>query len=201
VEEALNYLLYVPIQLSIGTDQSALELGASISEVTLSWTVNKVIVSQSIDGGIGSLAPGLRTYQQTFAAPGLSTNTNWTITVNDGINTATASTGVSFMPKAYWGVSLNPTVATSDILAFPSSAIATARARSMTYNCTGGVYPYYCYPASFGAITSVLVGTFAYSDYVTITQSLTNAEGFTQDYLVTRFNNIQNGAAIGVSWS
>jgi len=199
VESALNFLLYVPIQVNLSSNQSTLELGVGISELTFTWTINKPVVSQSFDNNIGSVAPALRTIQENYS-PNLTTATTWVLTVSDGTNTATASTSVQFLPKAYWGVSSNASVANADILAF-ASTFATGLARSISFNCTGGAYPYYCYPASFGLPHAVVIGGLSYSDYTVTVQSVTNASGYVSNYNVVKFNGIQTGSNIATVWS
>lgn len=200
VEAALNFLLYIPIQLLLTNDQNTLEIGQTANEVTLTWTINKTVVSQSIDNGVGSIDPTLRTYQITIPSPGLSTNRTYTLTVNDGTRNGSASTSVLFENKAYWGASALTSLTTSDILALSNQAFATSRQRSVTYNCSATAYPYYCYPAAWGAPSNVMVGGLAFSDFTATQQSFTNAHGHTSSYYVVRFNNIQTGANIAVTW-
>jgi hypothetical protein len=107
---------------------------------------------------------------------------------------------VIFQRKAYWGASSEESLDNAAILAL-SQAFATSRSKSVTYDCTGFKYPFYCYPASFGELSNVNVGGLAFSDYSQEIVSLTNASGHTEDYYVTRFNGIQTGENIVVSWA
>jgi hypothetical protein len=200
VEAALNALLYVPIAISFTNNLGTVEVGQSITTCSLSWTLNKTIVSQSIDQGIGPLGTSVRSYLVTFSPPQI-TNITWTLTVNDGTHSASASTGLSFLNKVYWGVSANTSLSTAQILALGSSAFASSFQRSMSYNCSSVAYPYYCYPQTFGLPSNVTVGGLAFSDYTAVSQSFTNASGHTSNYYVIRFNNIQTGSNISVSWA
>lgn len=110
------------------------------------------------------------------------------------------SRAVSFLPKRYWGVSPDATLSNSDILAL-SQEFSSSKGKSITYDCSGGNYFYWCYPASLGLPSGVTVGGLAFSDYTVTVQSLTNASGYTQDYNVVRCNSLQTGAAINVVWS
>lgn len=196
VGEALDKLFYVAPSI-IMSGGATYEIGQTVHGAHLTWSFNKTIVSQSLDHGIGALDLAVRSYDWP---DDITANTTFQLTASDGKTTAHGSTSVTFQRKAYWGASASPTLDNAAVLAL-SQAFATSRAKSVTYDCSGGKYPFYCYPASFGALSAVAVGGLAFSDYSQEILSLTNASGHTEDYLVTRFNGIQFGASIGVSWS
>jgi hypothetical protein len=202
VEAALNYLLYVPIQIIFTNNLNTVEIGTPVAEVILSWTLNKTVVSQSIEPTIGSVPVGTETYDVLYPEPNyLTTDTTWDLTVNDGTKSASATTTVAFLPMVYWGVSANTTLTNAEILALGSSALSSALNQTMTYNCSGGAYPYYVYPVSFGLPNNVVVGGLSMSAYTVTTQEVTNDQGYTQPYYVINFSNLQNSSAITVSWS
>ena len=198
VGEALDQIFYVPTNITSFSGGGTYEIGTSISSVHLTWTINKDITSQSINHGIGSLDPSLRAYDTTDGP--YTTNQSWTLTVSDGTTGDNASTSLTFLAKRYWGVWDDQHPDNSEILTL-SQELASSRGKSITYNATGGKYPIYVYPTSFGALTGVTVGGLAFSDYTQEVISLTNAQGYTQNYYLTYFNGIQTGAAINVVWS
>jgi hypothetical protein len=198
VEQALDYLLYVPLTASLSNDQSSLEIGLGVSEVTLTWSYNKPVVSQSIQGIAQEI--GVRTYQFLYPTV-LESDTTYMLTASDGTRQVTTSSSVSFLPQAYWGVSPNPVLTTAQILSLGSSALASSLGRSINYNCAGGNYPYYCFPSSFGTISGVVVSGLAFSDFSLTVQSFTNTAGFSQNYNIVRFNGLQTGPSINVVWS
>lgn len=100
----------------------------------------------------------------------------------------------------YWGVSPDTTVDNADILAFDSE-FSTSKSKSVIYNCTGGNYPYFCYPAAWGALSVVTVFGLVFTDYLVTVQDFTDAEAYTTSFNVVRFNNLQNGSSISVGWS
>lgn len=197
VWDALDKLLYKGQSMSL-SGGGTYEIGTVVHGVHLTWTYSKAIVSQSLDNGIGALDLALRAYDWP---DDISTSTAFTLTSSDGQQTSHATTSVVFQRKAYWGASALTSLANADILALSSNAFATSLARAVAYDCTGKKYPYYCYPASFGPLTDVRVGGLAFSDFTQTIVSLTNASGHTEDYYVTRFNGIQTGSNIQVSWS
>lgn len=196
VWEALDKLLYVGPSGTM-TGGGTYELGSVVHGVHLTWSFNKAIVSQSLDHGVGTLPVDQRSYD---FPDDISVSTSFSLTASDGKSGFTISTSVSFQRKAYWGPSPKPTLTNADILAL-SQAFATSKSKSVSYDCTGKQYPYFCYPVSFGALTDVRVGGLAFSDFSQSIVSLTNASGHTEDYYVTRFNGIQSGANIQVVWA
>jgi hypothetical protein len=197
VGEALDLILYVAVDITAMTGGSSNEIGSSVASVNLNWVINKDVTSQSISNGVGTIDPDLRTL---LVNGPFTSNQTWQLTASDGESSDNASTSLSFFRKRYWGVSPETSLDNSEILAL-SQEFATNNDKAITYDCTGGRYPYFCYPTSFGALTSVTVGGLAFSDYTQDVQSFTNASGHTENYYVTRFNGIQTGAAINVVWS
>lgn len=197
VGEALDFLLYVAPAITSFTGGSVNEIGSSVADVDLNWTLNKDVTTQTLTGP-GSIDPALRTYH--FDGP-WTTNQSWTLTVGDGENTANATQSVLFRNKRYWGASADPgPLSDADIIAF-SQEFATGFNKSISYDCSGGKYPYYAYPESFGDPTHVTVGGLDFSAYTIEVQSFTNASGHTSDYNVIRFDTIQFGASINVVWA
>lgn len=207
MQQQIDELAYLPPSIETllidGAASKTVEVGSSVASVSLSWTLSgDTPDSQTIDQGVGSVPVG--TTSKVAAGPFTASRT-WTLTVSDTSpagNPAqdTAQVSLLFRQKRYWGVSANPSLSSTDILAL-SSEFATSRGKSVTYDATGGRYPYYCYPASWGALGGVTVGGLAFSDYVESIQPFTNASGHTEDYRVIRFNSLQNGANIPVVWS
>lgn len=197
-QEIFDELLYVALAITSFTGGGTYEIGATVSTVNLDWSYNKDETSQSLNQGIGSLSLGVRSYDLTGQS--ITTNTTYTLSASDGTTSPQASTSITFRPKRYWGPFADATPDNSEILGL-SQELATGRAKSISYDCTGGRYPIYAWPTSFGALSGVTVGGLAFSDYTVSTMSFTNAQGYTQDYYVFVFNNIQTGSAINVVFS
>lgn len=198
VQAALDALFYVAPRInSFSNNVGTVEIGQTITAVTLAWSFNKTMTSASINQAVGSV---LGLTSKALTGLSLTTSFTWTLTASDGLNTTSASTGISFLNKRYWGVSTNTALVDADILAL-SSEFASSRGKAISYNATGGKYPFYCYPASFGAPANVTVGGLAFTDFTVTAQNFTNASGHTESYNVIRFNNLQTGAAINVVWN
>ena len=197
VADALDKLLYVAPNITSLSGGGSYEIGSTVAGVHLAWSINKAVTSQSLNNGIGALAVDARTYDY---APDITSNITFTLTVSDGQTNDVASTSVQFLRKRYWGASASASLDNAGILAL-SSELTSSKNKSVTYDCTGGKYPYFCYPKSFGALSAVTVGGLAFSDYTQTELSFTNASGHTELYYVTKFNGIQTGANIAVVWA
>lgn len=198
-QEIFDYLLYVPLNITGFGGGGTYEIGTPINSINLTWSYNKAETSQSINQGIGPLTVGVRNYTQSGL--GLTTtNRTWTLSASDGTTNRTANTSIVYQPKSYWGPWEDKTPDNAEILTL-TQALSSGRARSVTYDCTGGRYPIYVWPTSFGNLSGVTVGGLAFSDYTVDTISITNAQGYTQNYYRFTFNGIQTGAAINVVFS
>lgn len=194
VDAALDALFYVNTDISAFTGGSNNEIGSTVNNVNLAWTINKAIISQSINQGIGALDPSLRALNLTGL--GITTNRTYTLTVSDGSTIDNASTSVQFFNKRYWGVSAETDLDDAQIIAL-SGELATARQQTRVFDCSGGRYFYFAFPASFGTPT-FKVGGLSFTDMVDVTRSFTNASGFASSYQIWRVNSIQTGSAINV---
>jgi len=185
-------LLYVDTSITTFTGGGTYEIGASVSSITFGWTVNKILASQSINQGVGTISPAtLRTKTYT-PSPAITGNITFTLTVSDGTTSDTATTALAFQNKAYWGTSAVNVDDSADILALAGSAFATAVDKTVSGAGGDGNYWYYCYPASFGDAT-FYVGGFQ-TVFSRTTVSFTNASGYTVDYYVYKSPNRLNQA-------
>lgn len=194
IKEALDDLLYVAPVITSFTGGGTYEVGSTISKVNLNWAINKNIISQSLNNDIGELEPSLRTYTVN---KNITTNTTYTLTVNDGKQTANKSTSINFLYKRYWGVSESDSINNEQILAFDSE-FASNRQQNRVFDCSGGKYFYFIIPTQFCNGISFKVGGLAFSDMNVETIQFTNASGHQSNYNVYRVNNIQTGSSINV---
>lgn len=198
VQAALDALLYVPPKInSFSNNIGTVEKGSSVSTTTLTWAFNKTMATASLDQGIGSVPPGSSSIDVSEV---FTTDTSWTLTVSDGTNSASANTSITFQQKRYWGATAFTELTDTDILGLGGSEFAASFKKAVSYDCSGGKYPYLVYPASLGPLSEVTVGGLAFSDFNIVTQDFTNASGLTESYHVVRFNGLQTGSPIRVIW-
>lgn len=196
VKKALDFLLYVEPKVSISNSVGTVEKGSIISNVSLSFTVNKDMKSVIIDHGIGDVK-GLTSKKLT--AQNISTDTTYTITATDAEGkSVTASTSIKFLDSVYYGASTLATITDSALISM-TSKLASNKAMSATFNCSGGKYIYIAMPASFGLTkNNFKIGGLANSAWAVTTMDVTNAHGHKDSYTVFRSENLQNGSAIKV---
>ena len=196
VKKALDFLLYVEPKVSISNSVGTVEKGSIISNVSLSFTVNKDMKSVIIDHGIGDVK-GLTSKKLT--AQNISTDTTYTITATDAEGkSVTASTSIRFLDSVYYGASTLATITDSALISM-TSKLASSKAMSATFNCSGGKYIYIAMPASFGLTkNNFKIGGLANSAWTVTTMDVTNAHGHRASYTVFRSENLQNGSAIKV---
>ena len=111
----------------------------------------------------------------------------------------TKSITLNWRMKRYFGVSVNEALDDTAIKAL-SQEFATSRSKAVTYDCTGGRYFYMVYPASFGDMTAVKVGTLDWNDYVLVKRDFINVHGVTIPVNIYRSFNMLNGVAT-VTWN
>lgn len=197
--DLVNGLLYeAPVANLTLTSPSVYEVGSTVTTLSFTWDYGgPAVTNQTLTGA--TLQPGDRSY--TITGLSVTSNATYTLSATDGTTPTSDSVSIQFQRKRYWGESALTTLTTANILALANSEFGTTPNKTATYNCSGGEYPYYCYPTSWGALTNVTVGGLAFSDYTVATQSFTNASGSTTNYYVVRFNGIQTGSNITVTWS
>lgn len=190
-----------PWQISSFTaSPNQLEVGQS-QAITLNWAMSSDPVSQSINNGVGSLAVNLR----TVLSPVISTSTTFTLSAVKDAIPYSANATVNFLRKRYWFVyASDVTPLTYETLpAGFSQEFATARTATKVFNCSGGKYFYYMYPASLGLGSPQLIfnGFPVELDPVNIRSiNFTNQSGDTSQYYLLRSDNILNSANISVAF-
>ena len=192
---ALDHLLYVSPGVSMTTSVGNQEIGTTITSTPLNWSISLgsgiSVESQSIDQGIGSLTPSLRTYTDTAS---YTTNRTYTLTVHFGNGeTKTANASIGFYWSRYYGMNSSSTLNDSQINAL-TPALATGRTNSFTLS-PSGQYIYVCYPAAWGA-ASFTVNGLLNTDWTGVTQTHVNAAGGSTSYYVYRTNSLLTGTYI-----
>lgn len=188
VEQALDQLLYVRPSVAL-SGGGTYEIGSTVNTVNLSWNINKTIISQSIDNSIGAITVGTTLY--AISSANITSQKTYTITVDDGKQTATSSTSVVFRNRRCWGVS-SSTDYTSALLTSLSSELLESRIKTFSVTSNTGQYVYYAYPSRLGT-SRFFVGGFEGGFSLVSTLSYTNPSGYTEDYYVYRSENSSLG--------
>jgi hypothetical protein len=190
--------------LTLTNSVNDVEIGSTVSNVTVGWTIAPTNATYAVRTLIGAgQTNSITNNGSTLALTGLAltSNTTWTLTVGDGLGvTNTATTAVNFLNYMIWGRSTNTTLSNSNIETLhttgggASRAFATSRSRSFTMD-GGANYIFIAYPEGFGA-ASFTVGGLPNTAFTLSTNSYTNASGYVTNYLIYRTDTIQNGTGI-----
>lgn len=176
-----------PSITSFVNNQNSVEIGSTVTSTTLDWVRTGTITNQSLNQGIGSLATNLLQYVHSSS---YTTDRTYTLTITDGRTTNSANTSVTFLSKAYWGVSALTSLNDAQIIAL-SSEFATSRVRSKSVS-PSSQYIYFCYPASFGA-ASFTVNGFTDTAWTLLTRAFVNASGESVSYNIYRTDDTATG--------
>lgn len=103
--------------------------------------------------------------------------------------------GTASPTSRFWGVSPNATLTEAQVIGLGFQDLNTDFVNSVSYDCAGGNYPYYAYPATFGIPAHVLVNSLPFSDFTVTVETVGGVS-----YNVIRFNRIQHGTGIPVAW-
>ena len=196
VQEALDYLLYAKPDVNLYGGE-IYEKGHCCEKVDLWWEVNKEVITQYINNGVGSVDSTLR--KICIEDAGVERDTTFTITVSDGKNKASSSTTISFKQKIYWGTSSNIELSQEEILKFDNE-FENITENTCVFNCSGGKYFYIVAPAKYQNDLMFKINGFIFSDMEETSLMLKNASGYEDEYVVYRSNNIQTGSTIEVEY-
>jgi hypothetical protein len=196
VEEALDALLYVEPTVALSNNIGTVEMGTTITSVTLSWSANKSLTSIELSDGIGTVSFTRESY--TLEDVSITSNESYTITVSDDETEVSDSTSIGFLNSRYWGVSSNTSL-TGDELLNLNKQLSSGYSQTKVFDCSGGNYIYFAWPERFGTPSKLVVGglTSGFTNLGTVEH--TNSSGYTESFRVYRSPNLQNGSAIEVT--
>ena len=194
VQEALDQLLYItPTITSFVNSVGTVEMGSTVTAVSLSWAYNKTMVSASLTDA-GNISPAIFSYN--FASLSVTSNKIYVLDASDGTNTANASTAINFSYKRYWGTYPSSYISSGSILGL-SQEFASTRNQSKTVD-GNGEYIFFIYPTIWGSGTFSVNGLLSTAWNQTI-QSFTNAQGYTALYNIYVSATIQSGTGIQIT--
>lgn len=186
--------LYKPPTLTLTPLVTTLEIGAVLSNLSLSWVLNKLALRVFTQGPLSNLSlgeGGSGTYNHTGA--NLTNDTIYTLSASDSRSTVQASSQVRFTFRRYWGTSSELILSNEIILGF-NSELAFNRSKSWSQNGEGK-YLYYCYPANWG-LSTFLVNGLLNTAWSFMTQTHINQYGVSEIYNIYKSNDIQFGDSI-----
>lgn len=191
VQQALDDLNYVAIAINAFTnDVNTVEMGATVTDVTLNWSYNKTPKTATLDGtAIDAALKTKKLMGQTITA-----NRTFTLSVTDDRNAkASKTTAISFLNGAYYGVGAVAADAIDKAFVAGLTKVLTgSRARDFNVTAGEGKYIYYAIPHRFGTPTFNVGGLDGGFNLVK-TFDYENPSGYTESYDVYQSTNANLG--------
>lgn len=187
LEEALEELTYVKIKINSFTNNvGTVEIGTTITDVTLNWTTNKTPTTLKLDG------TDITPTDTSKALTGLTITSDKSYTLvatDDKSNSSSATTSIKFLNGVYYGACAEGTYDSAFILGL-TRKLQSSKAITFTVSANAGQYIYYALPSSYGAsVDSFSVGGFVGGFSKVNSIEFTNASGHTTTYDIYRSVN------------
>lgn len=185
LKEDVSDLMYTPIAVNSFTNNiQRAEIGQTITDVTLSWALNKDPESVFVNG---EEQPAESNGSLELTGLTLTADTSWTLEATDERGaTATKTTKLQFLNGVYYGVGAELDVTTL------TKVLTSSRARTFTCDAGAGEYIWYLCPARLGTC-NFNVGGFD-GGFDASTMEITNASGYTETYNVYKSTNAALGS-------
>lgn len=193
--EAINKLMAAVFKASFSVSGGGqYEKGQSVSP-RVTWSLTKEGASVPIDAvwinNIALADPNVTSY-----SPGsISTTTTYNVRVRSSEGTEFSdSARYLFSLKRYWGVTSDPN-ATPSLPNLSSEFASDWKKEATTFDCSGGKYPMYILPAGLYSESTfqIWVGGLRNTDFNTRRESLKNASGSTDEYVIITLGTRQTG--------
>ena len=189
LESQIADMLYEPISIgtfSLNSEVRTVEIGTKITEVTLSWTINRDPKTLTLDEE--SLDVALR--KKTISDLEITYNNNKTwklVATGDRDETSTKTTSkINFYNGVYYGATTKPDEYNRDFILSLTKELRSNYKSSFSVNAgttSEGKYVYYCQPTRFG-VCFFKDGGFDFGNHLVGTVSFENSSGYTEDYYI-----------------
>lgn len=189
-QSILDDLQYKAITINtFSNNVNTVEMGRTITDVTLNWTLNKTPKTLKLDGS--DLDVNLRT--KSLSGLSITANKTFSLVATDNRDaTANKNTTITFYNGVYYGVAdAGESYDSAFILALTKN-LQGSRAKTFTVNAGVGKHIFYCVPTRFGAC-SFNVGGFDGGFSKVSTISFTNDSGYTESYDIYMSDNANLG--------
>lgn len=184
LQQQVADLLYVPIDITKFTHNAGtVEMGSVVEELTLTWELNKVPISQTVEGK----AVDVSARSETLTGMNMTQSRTFTMTATDEREkTDSATTTVNFLNGIYYGAAAAPEALDGAfLLALEKKTLSSARGRTIDATAADGQHIWYALPARLGTC-KFTVGGFEGGFDLAATMDFTNAKGYTESYYIYR---------------
>lgn len=190
-KKMIEDLAYVPIAINSFTNNvNTVEMGSTVTAVTLSWTLNKEPESQKVDGA----AVDKTARSKALTGQSITANKTFTLEATDERGKkVTKTTAITFQNGVYWGVANNATLFDSAFILALAKGLQASKAKTFTVNAGAGKHIYYALPSRYGK-PNFNVGGFDGGFGKVGTIQFTNASGYTEAYDIYKSDNAGLGS-------
>jgi hypothetical protein len=183
-----------PTQLitALGVTPTEAEVGATVTNPAFTAAYSRPITTASINDGSGptALTPPATSFSKTGTYTKTVVNATQAFTLAAQVDlepVQSRAVSVTWRPKVFYGVAVPAAYDEAFIEALASSALASARQRTIAYVAGPTDKLYYCYPDSYGGVPANFVDASTgwqagFSKVATVT--VTNAHGVAISYAV-----------------
>lgn len=180
-ENDIAELMYEPIDITaFSATPSVAEKGSTVESVSFTWAINRDPKALRFDGT--TIDSALR--KTTLTGLSVTSRRTWELqAVDERFASDSMSATLNFYNGIYYGMAAAPATVDSEFIKALGSKVISGNA-ARTVNVTGGegLYFWYAYPVSLGAV-KFNIGGFDY-EYEAETVSFTNDYGVTENYYV-----------------
>ena len=183
-KQIVDDLNYTKIAInSMTATNSSNEIGATVTDTDVAWTLNKEPKTQKIKfSSEAEESLGIDARSKSYTGKSVQSNSIIKLTVTDERDAEVSrQVTIQFQPKVYYGVSEDPNALDSSAINALTGVLASSKARTFSANAGEGEYIVYIIPSSFGTPT-FNVGGFDGGFKKTKTIEHTNASGYKQNY-------------------
>lgn len=184
-------LMYEPISITSFTNNvGTVEIGSTVTNVTLSWKTSKTPTALTLDGA--SIDTSLTSTSSSNMS--IATDKTWTLVATDERDaTSTKTTKITFLNGVYYGVVDNGTTINNEAIIGLTKKLQSTKSITFTTTANDGQYIVYALPADYGT-PAFNVGGFDGGFSLKSTFDFTNASGHTESYCVWISDNTSLGA-------
>lgn len=180
-ENDIAELMYEPIDITaFSVSPSVAEKGSTVESVSFTWAINRDPKALRFDGT--TIDSALR--KTTLTGLAVTSRRTWELqAVDERFASDSMSATLNFYNGIYYGMAAAPATVDSEFIKALSGKVISGNA-ARTVNVTGGegLYFWYAYPVSLGAV-KFNIGGFDY-EYEAEIVSFTNDYGVTENYYV-----------------
>lgn len=185
---------YKPISVSLSDNVADQEIGAEVTSVTLSWTIDNQDAETLTLKGPGITEPldvkGIPSKTLTLTGLSITTDASWTLTATDKKGTErTSSTSINFYNGVYYGVA-DSTTYNSALISGLTKILQDGRNNTFGANAGKDKYVYYCVPSAYGTCSfKDLDSDFGFAMSKVSRIIFTNENDWPEEYDIYRSDN------------